>query len=190
MQHNPPSNDPFNPAALRLSQDFAANAGVKKLLTRIPVRKPTRHEFVRVHPDEDHRLTTMVLEVKADKEVYLVAPEMRDDLSGEAVPVTLFHAINRQGVNFLWHCRLPGADGRTNPWNQSGLEAAAHAARQWVRVCSDMDLGAYVLFEATDTLPEPEWPDLSLHDILRIAFKDYRIDSPEHPFVQRLRGRT
>lgn len=39
----PPSQaDPFaDLGKLRLSQDFAATVGVKKLLTTVPVRKPT-----------------------------------------------------------------------------------------------------------------------------------------------------
>ena len=183
-----PSHNPFDPAALRLGQDFAATAGAKKLLTRIPVRKPTRQEFVRVHPGEEHRLTTMVLELKADREIYLVAPEMREDLSSEAFPVTLYLTSNRQGVTFLWPCRLPGADGRTCLWYQSALEAAEYASRQWVRVSYDMDLGAYVLYEATGVLPEPEWPNIALAEILKIAFRDHYIDRPDHPVVQRLRA--
>ena len=43
--------DPFNPTNLRLSQSFVETAGVKKLLTTIPVRKPSPQDFVRVHPD-------------------------------------------------------------------------------------------------------------------------------------------
>ena len=45
--------DPFNPAALRLDQSYADTVGVKKLLTTVAVRKPTRQEFVRVHPDAE-----------------------------------------------------------------------------------------------------------------------------------------
>ena len=37
--------------ALRLSQDYTQAAGVEKLLTTVPVRKPNKTEFVRVHPD-------------------------------------------------------------------------------------------------------------------------------------------
>ena len=43
--------DPFDPAALRLDQIFTDGTAVKKLLTTIPVRKPSRQDFVRVHPD-------------------------------------------------------------------------------------------------------------------------------------------
>jgi hypothetical protein len=38
------AGDPFDPARLRLKQDFGASLGVKKLTTLVPVRKPQRHE--------------------------------------------------------------------------------------------------------------------------------------------------
>ena len=185
-----PPNDPFDPAALRLGQDFAATAGVTKLLTRVPVRKPQKQEFVRVHPDEAYRLSTLVVEMKEDRETYLVAPSMRDELSSEAFPVTLHLAVTRQRALSLWPCRLPGPDGRTNPWHVSALEAAQHATQAWIRVEADMSLGAYAIFEAIGDLPEPEWPELALAKILEVAFKSHYIDSAEHPIVMRLRGHT
>jgi hypothetical protein len=180
--------DPFDPARLRLGQNFAATVGVKKLLTQVPVRKPTRQEFVRVHHNPDWHLATMILELKEDREVYLVAPELYAELLGEIVPVMLYPTINRQGIISLWPCKLPGPDGKTNPWHKSALEAAEHAIERWVRIAANMMLGAYEIFEAAGDLPEPKWPDLSLQELLKLAFKDTRIDRPDHPVVQRLRG--
>ena len=37
--------------ALRLAPDDAALAGTREVLSHVPVRKPQRDEFVRVHPD-------------------------------------------------------------------------------------------------------------------------------------------
>jgi len=65
-------NDPFDPSRLRVSQDFAKTLGVRKLLTTVPVRKPNRQEFIRVHPGEDYRLETVILELKEDRESYLI----------------------------------------------------------------------------------------------------------------------
>jgi hypothetical protein len=181
--------DPFSDLGkLRLSQDFAANLGVKKLLTTVPVRKPTGQEFVRVHPDEAYRLQTAVLELKDERETYLVAPELWGELPGELKPVALFTAVNRQGVVFLWPVKLPGEDGRVDEWNRSALEAADHAATRWVRVKANMSLGAYELFEATGDLPDPQWPDSDFTTLLRTAFKVRYIDSIEHPVIRRLRG--
>ncbi len=43
--------DPFNLERLRLSQDFESKVGVRKRLITVPVRKPNRQAFIRVHPD-------------------------------------------------------------------------------------------------------------------------------------------
>src|SRR4051794_23014226 len=40
-----PETDPFDLASLRLSQDFASAAGVKRLITTIPVKKPSKEWF-------------------------------------------------------------------------------------------------------------------------------------------------
>ena len=76
--------NPFDPAALRLDQAFAKTIGVKKLLTTVPVRKPNRQDFVRVHSGPAFRLTpAAIIELKEDREVYLVTPAMAVELPGE-----------------------------------------------------------------------------------------------------------
>jgi hypothetical protein len=66
--------DPFDPAALWLDQSFSEGPAVKKLLTTIPVRKPGPQDFVRTRPGEEYRLDTAVINLKDDRETYLVAP--------------------------------------------------------------------------------------------------------------------
>ena len=143
--------DPFDPASLRLTQNLAAALGVKKALLTVPVRKPERSWFVRVHPAEEYRLSTAVIELKEDRETYLVAPSLWSDLATEATfsPRALFTAVNRQGVVFVWPIRLPGPDGRGDEWNRTALEAAGMATKNWVRVTANMSLGAYEVFQAT-----------------------------------------
>jgi hypothetical protein len=156
----------------------------------VPVRKPDKAWFVRVHPAEEYALQTAVVELKEDRETYLVATQLWPDLAGEATfsPRALFTAINRQGVLFLWPIRLPGADGKVDAWSQSALEAAQMARRGWVRVAANMALGAYDVFQATGELPEPEWPDTAFKELLKIAFKDRMITALDHPVLRRLRG--
>ena len=75
------SANQFDPARLRLSPDFGASLGVKKALLTVPVRKPDRQWFVRVHPDEDYRIPVAILELKDNREMYIV------DLSLAPTPV-------------------------------------------------------------------------------------------------------
>ncbi len=175
-------------SSLRLTQDFAAGLGVKKALITVPVRKPNAQEFVRVHPDENYRLETMVLELKEDREIYVVAQELWSELAGELSPRVLYTTINRQKVITLWPVRLPGPDGRTDNWSASALQAAEKAQTAWVRVASNMSLGAYEVFEATGQIPEPEWPAESFETLLGVAFRGSYIQSLDHAVVRRLRG--
>ena len=182
------NNSPFDPANLRLSQNFGASAGVKKLTTTIPVRKPGKQDFVRVHPDPAYQIETAVLEFKEERETYLVAPGLWDGLLGELTPKVLFTTINRQKVVSLWPIILPGEDGRINSWSESAMDAATLGQKKWVRVSANMSLGAYDVFEATGEIPEPEWPELDLGQILEIAFKGRFIKDSDHPALKRLRG--
>ena len=183
--------DPYDPASLRLDQSFTDGSAVKKLLITIPVRRPNRQDFTRVHPDEAYRLSPAgIIELKDDREVYLVTPAIAPDLVGEISACTLHLAVNRQNVVHLWPVRLPGPDGKYNPWHKSAERAAEIAMQRWVRMTANMSLGAYELFEATATIPEPTWPAEPFTELLRVAFKDRLIDRPDHPVILQLRGAT
>ena len=45
----------LDPRKLRLTQDFTKQGSVTKPLVLVPVRKPHRQQFFRVHPDPDFR---------------------------------------------------------------------------------------------------------------------------------------
>jgi hypothetical protein len=192
MKQKTPSGglpDALDLSKLRLGQDFAASAGVKKLLLTVPVRKPHKQEFVRVHPDPDYRLTpAAIIELREDREIYLVTAEMASVIPDELAPATLYTAITRQGTVFLWPVRQPGLDGKSNEWHRSAAEAAERAMQRWVRVMANMSLGAYEVFEATGSLSEPSWPDLPFEQLLEVAFRERIVDRPDHPLIERLRG--
>lgn len=183
--------DPFDPSRLRLSQDFNVAAGVKKLLTTVPCRKPSKEWFVRCHHDPAYQIQTYVVELKEDGgETYLVEPSLWHELAGESTfsPRLLITTTNKQGTVFLWPVRLPGADGRHDDWNKSALEAANYATKSWVRVQANMSLGAYEVHMATGNLGDPEWNVPPFNELLRIAFRDRFINSLDHPVLKRLRG--
>jgi hypothetical protein len=185
-----PEADPFDLEALRLSQDFAAAVAVKRLITTIPVRKPSKEWFVRTHPGPDYRLQTAVVELKEDRETYLVAPGLWPELASEPTftPRLLITAINRQGVLFLWPIRLAGADGKYDDWSRSALDAADEARSRWVRVTANMGLGAYDTAVASGEVAEPEWPGITFQQIIMIVFHDKMISEWSHPVLRRLRG--
>jgi hypothetical protein len=190
--NNPPINealDPFRPENLRLSQNFTEVVPVKKVLVTVPVRKPHSQDFIRVRPGAEWRDSFPLIELKTEREEYIVTASLVAELMSEIVCVTLYLAINRQGAVFLWPVRLPGPDGKDLDWWRSAREAAALAENSWVRVRANMSAGSYDIGEATNNSAQPEWPlDLAYWDIIKIAFRDRIIDRLDHPVIQRLRG--
>jgi hypothetical protein len=177
-------------AALRLSDsDTAAVVGAREVLSHVPVRKPSRHEYFRVHPDHDMSLTTAVFTDQEEGETFLVAPEMRAALVGESKPVHLVTAITRQNVVLIWPLSID-IDGRSNPWHEVAREAAELAKTHWVRMASDRSLRAYRVFKAEGELSDPKWPEQSFSELLEIAFLGRVIDQLDHPVLRRLRGLT
>ena len=181
-------SNPFNPEALRLSNDFGSVAGVKKLITTVPVRKPNKQDWFRVHPDESYRMNLGVIELKDDQEVYAVAPGLHSELADQMEPVTLYTCVQRQGTIFLWKVRLPSTDGKSHSAWDSAHGAAQRAMRKWTQMSWNASLGAYDVFEAAGIPDDPKWPDEPFERLLETAFRGKLIDSLEHPVVRRLRG--
>jgi hypothetical protein len=156
----------------------------------VPARRPSPQDFVRVHPSPDYRENFAMIDLKDEREDYLVRPEILPDLAGEVVYKTIFTAINRQGVVFLWSIRLPAPDDRKSDWPRSQREAAEMAMSRWVRVKANMSLGAYEIAMAESVMAEPVWPEFSYQELVRIAYRDRMIATLDHSVVKRLRGQS
>jgi hypothetical protein len=182
--------DPFDPDNLRLDPEYLKTGGVKKLLTTVPVGKPNKQDFIRVHPDPDYRLCGVaIIELREERETYLVLSAYARQLEQQLFNrCNLYLATNRQKVLFLWPVKLPEPGGRISGWHSSGAEGAEKAMRQWIRVSANMSLGAYEFFVAENPLADPEWPARPFRDLLEIGFKGRIIEGPEHLVIQRLRG--
>ena len=174
---------------LRLPQDFAAAVSVQPVLTSIAVRKPHRQEFVRVRRGDEWKFETGCLTDAETREVYLVDGHLRAELNGDVKPTCLFLTLSRNSpVPFLWPVVIPGIDGRPCRWHESALAAAQLAMGTWTKVESDQVAQQYVPSRALGDLGDPEWPQLTLQELLRLAFRDRFIRERNHPILRRLRG--
>lgn len=181
-------DDGLNLENHRLSQDFEQLAGVKKAIITVPVRKPGKQEFIRVHPDEKMSFQTYALKTDEDNEFYVLKPDLLSGVVEHVFPIALFTTINRSGDITLWPIKLPGPDGKINSWSQSALEATEIAKKEWIRLHSNRSLGAYEPYVAVSSLPDPEWPDMDFQALFKIAFKNHLIGDQEHPVLKSLRG--
>jgi hypothetical protein len=183
------ATDPFSLANLVVPQNYTEAVGTRKLHLAIPVRKPDKLWWVRVHPDPTFHARLFLLDDRENNETYLIANHLVDELEREVKQTYLFLAVNRSKTPFLWPATVPADKGRGNLWNDTGLSAAQTAMKQWVRVLSNRDAGMYEVVTTAMTLPEPEWPDgMSFTDLLRLAFGNRLINDWEHPFLKQLRG--
>ena len=182
------SDNPYDLKKLRVDQNYLETTGVKKLLTTVPIRKPAQQDFFRVHPSANYRELMAFLELKEDRETYVVDLPAVPELAPECFIATVFMVITRTGVLSLWPVRVPAADGRTNNWHVSAAAAAEQAMKNWIRMKPNMSLGAYDIFLAENKIPDPEWPDLTFQEIFSIAVKDRLINQSNHPVIKRLRG--
>ena len=180
-------NSPFS--SLRLTQNFGETLGVKKVLTTVPVGRPSKDRFFRTHPSPSWVFPAWILENKASGETYLVSAEVASALGDQVRPVELHAAIDRQNNPFLIPIPLPGPNGVRNRWHESLAQAVERAKSVWLRISANKDLGGYDIFEATAKLPDPVWPDTTMDELLEVAFKGRIITSLDHPIVQERLGR-
>lgn len=183
-----PATYAFPPIAVLKSAVGLAPATMERL-SRVPVQKPTRKDFIRVRDEQDRMCPALGYEDKEDRAFYLIAPELVHLFGGDAIPVTLVEAINRQNVTFIWPLKV-SAEGGSGTWQDSALMAADLAKTKWVRLAADLSLGAYRIFEAQGELSEPTWLDKPFQELLEIAFKDRFINHEDHPVLKRLQGRV
>ena len=184
----PGSPAPFNIEELRLSQDFHAEVDTRKILTVVPVGKPNPQAFFQTHPDETFRMATAVVELKEEREIYLIDRGLWTELPEEIVFKTIFTGITKQGDLFLWPIRLPNQGGHLDGWSKSAMSAAEIGMTQWIRLKSNQALGAYDVIAASAEFPNPVWPDITFTQIMEIAFKDRFIRDYDHPVLKNLRG--
>ena len=180
------ASQPTDFSKFALSQNFGAQIKVIKRLTTVPVRKPSKIRWFRIHPE--YKLDVLLLKYgDRGDDFYLVEPSLADQLIDLAQSFKLVVAVDRQGVVFVWPLRIPDPERAMN-WHLSALEVASHAEIQWTRMHAHMNLGAYENHTAEGITDEPKWPKMLMNEILEIAFKNKIIDRLDHFVLKQLRG--
>jgi hypothetical protein len=184
---------PYKPEEMWIDPELIHKEGaVKKLLTTIPLRKPNKHEFFRVHPGAEYWKAMAFIEL-SQGDIYQVMPNIVPHLD----PADFFFAylclaITRQATLFFWPLRISAGE-RRNQWNESALIVAKTAIDSWTKMKSRREEGrggGYYEGEiALGNFPEPIWPTMTQQELYNIAFKGGRIiDQFEHPALQKLSG--
>lgn len=184
------SNNPneINLDALRLPQNYNEITQVKLQILKVAIRKPTKHEFIRVRPGDDWKCKVLTYKSGDADVLFVVAPPMLSALQQLTTPTQLHTAINQDGIVFLLPVTLPSSDGKPNSWNDTKAAAVKEAETDWVRIVANQDRRAYDINLPVNPKPDPEWPDYSFDELLKLAFKGNVIDSIDHPIVKKILG--
>ena len=191
------SNDIFADLdKVRIDQTFD-DISVEEVYTTIPCRKPGKVEFFRANPDPRMREKFLLLEHqeagKYGAEKYLVMPDIVSQIRDEPGirPYLIVPCVGRPtDTPFLWPLKVP--NNTTNAgvsWILSALEVMKQSEENWVRIESRQQMQGYTCCISKAGWPGPRFPDLTLPEMLKLAFPEDRIiASTTHPVIRSLRG--
>jgi hypothetical protein len=182
-----PTN-PFHPDALR-ADPGDDNIATERIVHRIKVRKPHRHEFFRVHPDPAYCTDVYLIEAGEgiERDAFIVTPAVAREILAETSRRRLFMCVNRAETPFIWASKLP-TSATTNSWTETALTIAESAKQYWVRMIADIGAGQYEEARAEGLLAEPKFPNLTFTEVLEKGFKNKLIEDYDHEVLRSLRG--
>ena len=131
--------DPFDLTRLRVPVDYEHDAAVKKLLTTVPVRRPHRQEWIRVHPSEHYRAIFMSVELKEEGEIYLALPHIAQELPGEIQRKMFYTVQNASRVTYLWPVKVAAPGERLDLWSTSAHAGALKAMQGAYTACGQSE---------------------------------------------------
>lgn len=172
--------------SVRFRQDFDVKATSKRAIVSVPVRKPDKKWFVRVHPDINWQVELALME--DGREQYIVTPAVFDEVADVTKPSLVYTAITSTGNIFFWPVSLPREDDSSNSWTESAQRAATRAKERWIRISPNWAFKSYDVFEAQGRIAAPVWPEMGFTGLFKIAFAERIIGNREHPVMKRLRG--
>ena len=176
---------------VRARADQSIDLGVTTEYTVIPIRNPKPDEFFRCMSDEDYSMDTYILSLKTENEWYLIDPDILPEIQLESQLrlMTLYVCVTMNYSPFVTCIPQPDEMGKINSWHTSGHRTMEEAKQCWVRRQADIANGGYVITKAMNAkLPDPNWPTMTLSEIIDRAFDKFYINDIQHPVLQRLRG--
>jgi hypothetical protein len=187
-----PDEDQSDPEHFRIDQSEVDQPATKAVLRSIPIRKPDRLEFFRIHPDPKYRMGPVpFIHLKQSREFYIVEPNLRAHLLQREYWIGhIFLAVNRLGKPFFWLVTTQSPTGRISDWYTTALDCIDEGMHTWVQLIADPDAGGYAVALAEDDLGEPEWPEQSFQELFKLAFKRRTVRNLDHAVFKQLRGKV
>lgn len=158
---------------------------LRQRIAPLTIRKPDPQEFFRVHPGDDYTGDFSLLEDKSTRKIYIVHPDIAEEVGRDAFAAELHLAVNLEGGYFITFCKYPSRPDE--PYATTRIEVVEEAKLSWVRMVHKTNGDGYQSLKAGSPLPAPTWPDTPFLDLLS-SLGDRLITDLCHPVLMRLRG--
>jgi hypothetical protein len=157
----------------------------------VAVKRPANNVYFRCHASPEMTLdASIIVGDGGSDDFYFVVPYMLNHATMlprlRKVTIATVYAWPG-GAILLWP--VPNVEETRIACWKSARAAFELSKTQWVQLCWNGDLRDYDVVVAEGINTEPNWPtDRSFNDLLKLGFADKIINTPEHPYVMRLRG--
>jgi hypothetical protein len=166
-----------------------------KTTTAIAVRKPhSLKEWFRVHPGRDFTVSASLYERQDPEstrpELWLVPKPLRWMFREKALtPVVLRLAVTSLDSPYLWPVKQ-ARKGQRDAYHRSLDQVVESAETTWTMVEWNNTTRAYDFYPAPDDLGDPRFPsDLTMLQLLELAFNGRAIDRRDHPVILEHQGK-
>ena len=156
--------------------------------TMIPIGRRDDQTWIQYHKEWMFRLNC--IKRKADKTYFVVERKALPYCKEWVKPFKFFIGVTASNAIFLLDVPEDTEDdkGFGRSWHESAQQTVIAGREGWIRVVSNRSAGGYDVKYPEGNIGEPTWPDVTLEEILNIAFRDRIIKDGEHKLIKDLRG--
>ena len=137
--------------ALRRDLPGVKGAGAVGIVVIGVSKTPGKNEFFRTHAEFHPVVPIVDLEVGMEKQFFAVTDGMVQALAGIGISVTdhtLYLTVTSHGALRIVPVRCADVDGNENEYNRTREIGLREGEKQWVRLYTDRENGAYKVFPA------------------------------------------
>ena len=155
------------------------------------VGRPGKTDYFRTHADKTWWTDFFLLEftdASGQRNLYFVDPSLGGlpELEGQVKRKRLVPFMTLRGGLGVWPISIENTD---NGYVRSALLICEEAIETWMLCVSKREIGQYKAKPAQGNHAEPVWPDMTLEQILQLAFPpEKQILDRDHPVLAKLRG--
>ena len=124
-------------------------------------------------------------------EDYLVDEAVAQAIGFDIAPSRDFYvAASEDADPFLWPVRTTQSNGKPNKTVSSAAKTVTTATGAWSQVEYDRSSRTYTAAPVYRPIPEPNWPDESVDELVEAAFTDRKITTLDHPAIAKARAKA